>query len=72
MASIVGALMSWGFQHYVGHTFKSWQIMFLVVGLVTVIIGAVVIIFMPDNPMSARGLKHEERVAAVERLRENQ
>lgn len=72
MASIVGALMSWGFQHYVGHAFKSWQIMFLVVGLLTVMIGIVVIFFMPDNPMSARGLKHEERVAAVERLRENQ
>ena len=72
MASIVGALMSYGFQFYVGHAFKSWQIMFLVVGLITVCIGLVVIGFMPDNPMSARRLTHPERVAAVQRLRENQ
>lgn len=72
MASIVGALISYGFQFYVGHAFKSWQIMFLIVGLITVIIGINVIIFMPDNPMSARRLTHPERVAAVKRLRENQ
>ena len=72
MASIVGALISYGFQFYVGHAFKSWQIMFLIVGLITVIVGVVVIVVMPDNPMSARRLTHAERVAAVERLRENQ
>lgn len=31
---IVGSLMSFGFQHYHSTTFTSWQIMFLVVGLV--------------------------------------
>lgn len=72
MATIVGGLMSYGFQFYHGTTFKSWQIMFLVVGLVTITVGASVVAFMPDNPMSARRLTHAERVAAVERLRENQ
>ena len=72
IASIVGALMSYGFQFYEGQRFSSWQIMFLVVGCITVFVGATVILFMPDNPMSARRLTHAERVAAVERLRENQ
>ncbi|KAK3708023.1 hypothetical protein LTR37_011716 [Vermiconidia calcicola] len=71
-ASMVGALMSYGFQFYVGHAFASWQIMFLVVGCITVFVGGIVIWLMPDNPMSARRLTHAERVAAVERLRENQ
>lgn len=35
-------------------------------------IGVIVIIFLPDNPMSAKKLTHAEKVAAVERLRENQ
>jgi len=70
-AGMVGALISYGFQFYTGTVFKSWQIMFLIVGLITVFVGITVIIFMPDNPMSARRLKHEERVAAVERLRDN-
>jgi len=64
--------LSYGFQFYTGETFKSWQVLFLVVGLITVATGGVVIAFMPDNPMSARKLTHAERVAAVERLRENQ
>ncbi|KAK3056983.1 hypothetical protein LTR09_002021 [Extremus antarcticus] len=72
VASIIGALLSYGFQFYTGETFKSWQVLFLVVGLITVATGGVVIAFMPDNPMSARKLTHAERVAAVERLRENQ
>lgn len=64
--------MSFGFQHYTSKAFTSWQIMFLVVGLITIGAGLIVIAFMPDNPMSARRLTHAERVAAVERLRENQ
>ncbi|KAF2720537.1 MFS general substrate transporter [Polychaeton citri CBS 116435] len=70
-AGIVGSLMSFGFQHYHGTTFTSWQIMFLVIGLVTISMGVLVILLLPDNPMSSR-LSHAERVAAVERLRENQ
>ncbi|KAK4493727.1 hypothetical protein PRZ48_014912 [Zasmidium cellare] len=71
-ATILGSLMSFGFQHYSSDRFTSWQIMFLVVGLITIGAGFLVITFMPDNPMSARRLTHAERVAAVERLRENQ
>lgn len=45
--------------------------MFLVVGLMTVGVGIIVFFFLPDNPMSSR-LTHHEKVAAIERLRENQ
>jgi sugar phosphate permease len=72
IATIIGSLMSFGFQHYAGTLFRAWQIMFLVIGLITISMGAVVICFLPDNPMSARRLSHAEKVAAVERLRENQ
>ena len=44
--------------------------MFLVVGVVTVACGVVVLLFLPDNPMSSR-LTHAEKIMAVERLREN-
>lgn len=48
-----------------------YQIMFLVVGLITCVAGILVIFFLPDNPFKSR-LTHEEKVWAVERLRENQ
>ncbi|RMY01428.1 hypothetical protein D0868_08494 [Hortaea werneckii] len=41
------------------------------IGLITICVGVVVILLLPDNPMSSR-LSHAEKVAAVERLRENQ
>lgn len=69
--TIIGSLMSYGFQHVHLKTFTSWQIMFLVVGLITCLVGILVILFLPDNPMSSR-LTPTEKTQAIERLRENQ
>ncbi|KAK5096549.1 hypothetical protein LTS08_007422 [Lithohypha guttulata] len=70
--TIVGALISFGFQHYHSSGFTSWQIMFLVCGIITIGTGIIVIFFLPDNPMTARFLSREEKVWAIERLRSNQ
>lgn len=69
-AVMAGSLISFGFQHYTGTRFNNWQIMFLVVGIITIACGIVVLLFLPDSPMSSR-LSHAEKVMAVERLREN-
>ncbi|CAN9105351.1 unnamed protein product [Alternaria alternata] len=69
--TMIGSLISFGFQHYDSDTFTSWQIMFLVVGLITVTVGITVVLLLPDNPMSSR-LTPAEKVWAIERLRENQ
>lgn len=69
--TIIGALASFGFQHYTAKTFKSWQILFLLMGLITIVVGACVVIWFPDNPMKSR-LSHDEKIWAIERLRENQ
>ncbi|GJC96337.1 Major facilitator superfamily transporter [Colletotrichum higginsianum IMI 349063] len=70
--TIVGSLISFGFQHYHSSGFMSWQIMFLICGLITIAIGATVIMVLPDNPMTARFLSREEKIWAIERLRGNQ
>lgn len=70
--TIIGALASFGFQHYHADQFTSWQIMFLLFGLITIITGCAVAYFLPDNPMKARYLTHDEKIWAIERLRENQ
>lgn len=69
-AVIFGSIMSFAFQHYHSKIFKSWQVMFLVIGLLTIFWGAIVFWFLPDNPMSSR-LTHSEKIMAIERLREN-
>ncbi|KAH8895591.1 allantoate permease [Thozetella sp. PMI_491] len=70
VAKMIGALTSFAFQHYTGNGFKSWQIMFLVWGLVTVAVGLLTFFFMPDNPMTSR-LTEKEKRWAIERLRSN-
>ncbi|KAI1847722.1 hypothetical protein JX266_006217 [Neoarthrinium moseri] len=69
--TIIGALTSFGFQHYLGDQFTSWQIMFLLFGLITIAVGILVMVFMPDSPMSSK-LSREEKIWAIERVRENQ
>lgn len=68
---IIGSLTSFGFQHYTSTRFTSWQIMFLLFGLITIAVGILVVIFLPDNPMTSR-LTREEKIWAIERVRENQ
>jgi hypothetical protein len=48
------------------------QVIFLFCGLLTVVYGVIVWIFMPDSPMEAKFLNQREKVIAVERLRANQ
>lgn len=71
LGGIIGALTSYGFQHYHGAEFKSWQIMFLIVGVVTVLCGIMTYILLPDSPMASR-LTKDEKYHAIERVRENQ
>jgi sugar phosphate permease len=70
VAVSTGALMSFGFQHYQGKLFKSWQVMFLVCGLITIFVGILAVVFLPDNPMTSR-LSTTEKIQAIERLRSN-
>lgn len=70
LAKCIGAITSFGFQHYAGQDFKSWQIMFLLFGLITIVAGVLVIVFLPDNPMKSR-LTPQEKMWAIERLRQN-
>lgn len=72
VGTIIGSLLSFGFQHYEGKVFTSWQILFLVVGLITVCLGATVLSFLPDSPIRCKFLTREEKLWTIERLRENQ
>ncbi|CCD26771.1 Thi73p NDAI_0I02020 [Naumovozyma dairenensis CBS 421] len=69
---IVGGLISFGFLHYNGTEFTSWQIMFLVVGLVTVLFGIITYFYLPDNVTNAWFLTREEKLQVVEHIRSNQ
>lgn len=72
---IVGGFVAYGIA--VGTTahplhIKSWQLLFLVIGLFTAAVGVVFLFIMPDSQLNARFLTQKERVMAVERIRMNQ
>ncbi|KAI9052756.1 hypothetical protein LZ554_003029 [Drepanopeziza brunnea f. sp. 'monogermtubi'] len=74
-AQIFGGLLAYGISTGVkkhGATIDSWQIVFLVIGLITVLVGCIFLYFMPDNQLNARFLNPQERLMALERIRKNQ
>ncbi|KAK0761690.1 hypothetical protein N5P37_005672 [Trichoderma harzianum] len=71
-ATIIAAALSYGLGHIKSDLLKEWQIIFLFVGLVT-IVSAPFIYWKLDNDIpSARFLTDQEKAQAIERLRANQ
>jgi MFS family permease len=69
---IVGSLLTYGLGHIDSTAMHKYQIIFLFCGLLTVVYGFLVLVFMPDSPMLAKYLTDRERIIATERLRANQ
>ncbi|KAJ5946065.1 hypothetical protein N7454_002904 [Penicillium verhagenii] len=72
LATIVAAALSYGLAHIKSDVLESWQIIFLFVGLVT-IVSAPIVYWRLDNDVStARFLNETEKAQGMERLRANQ
>ncbi|KAI1816356.1 major facilitator superfamily transporter allantoate [Poronia punctata] len=72
---IIGGIVAYGIS--VGTearqlSITGWQLIFLVFGLVTALMGALFLYLMPDSQANARFLTEHERLMAVERIRTNQ
>lgn len=68
---VIGGLISWGFAHVDGAALKSWQILYIVFGVITMVYGGMCFL-LPNSPATAWFLTEEERIVAVERLRDRQ
>ncbi|KAF2019797.1 allantoin permease [Aaosphaeria arxii CBS 175.79] len=71
MATMVGALLGFGLGHVESSTIKSWQLIFLVIGLINFVWSWVFLWVMPDSPSSARFLTHKQRIVAIDRIASN-
>ena len=76
VGQIIGGFVAYGIavgtEKHPLHGLKSWQLLFLVIGLFTASVGVLFLWLMPDNQMNAKFLTEEERVKAIERIRVNQ
>ena len=70
LTQIVGGAVAYG-ASFTHNRFASWRIFFLVIGLLTIIIGFVVFTFLPDSPVKASRFTDAEKIAALLRVKEN-
>jgi MFS family permease len=70
-AQILGGLISYGFQHVERTTLSGWRLMFVVLGVVTVVVGVLTAWCVPDTPMQAKFLDKEEKVALIKHISVN-
>ncbi|KAI1169688.1 putative MFS allantoate transporter [Nemania sp. FL0916] len=67
----LGGLLGYGIGSIKG-ALPSWKYEFLIIGALCSTWGIVMFIFLPDSPVTAKGLSKSEKRMAVQRLRENQ
>lgn len=72
VGQIIGGIVSYAFQQVKNPTFSGWKIMFIVLGLVTVIIGFITLFFLPDTPMKAHFLSEPEKIMLLKHVSVNQ
>ncbi|KAF7557253.1 hypothetical protein G7Z17_g829 [Cylindrodendrum hubeiense] len=72
LCGIVGGLLAFGVSHFTDGPIKNWQLLFLVLGIVTCIWAVFIGIFLPDSPVTAKCYSEEEKSLMIERVRHNE
>ncbi|KAI0261761.1 MFS general substrate transporter [Gloeopeniophorella convolvens] len=69
---IVSGFISYGCLHIRTPGFEPWQWLMVITGGITVIVSVLFYFFFPDSPTNAWFLSTDERVKALQRVKENQ
>ncbi|VDB97560.1 unnamed protein product [Peniophora sp. CBMAI 1063] len=69
---VFGGFIAYGISFYDGHAIVAYKSVFLLLGGLAITVGIAVLLWMPDSPVRAARLTPEERIAVLERIRDNQ
>ncbi|KAI0352703.1 MFS general substrate transporter [Trametes cingulata] len=72
VAGIFGGFLAYGISFIPDRGFAPFKIIYLLLGAMAIAVGTAVLLWMPDSPANARFLSQEERIAAIERIRDGQ
>ncbi|KIV93425.1 hypothetical protein PV10_04638 [Exophiala mesophila] len=72
IAQLLGAGLSVGLGSVTDGAVRPWQLIFLVIGSLAVLLGVVSMFLLPSSPMDARFLTPQERIVCVWRVSSNQ
>ncbi|EME44780.1 hypothetical protein DOTSEDRAFT_173143 [Dothistroma septosporum NZE10] len=70
-AMIIGGLLSFGFQHLTTTSIEAWRVMYIVIGGISIIVGVITFILLPDSPMQASFLTDGEKSAVLKHVAVN-
>ncbi|CDK26274.1 unnamed protein product [Kuraishia capsulata CBS 1993] len=68
---VIFSFVSYGLGHATHSKLNEWRLVYLVLGLVSLLVAAGWYIFVPDTPMKARFLNEREKAIAVKRVSGN-
>lgn len=54
------------------YALEAWRILFIITGVITIFLGFLIALWIPDDPSKARFLSKREKLMVVERIRSNQ
>jgi MFS family permease len=70
-SNIISPLINYGLGHISGGAMHSWQYMYLIAGIATLLWSVVLWFIFPGSPEEAKGFTDEERKLLLERVRAN-
>ncbi|KAJ6614320.1 MFS general substrate transporter [Mycena sp. CBHHK59/15] len=72
LTQIFGGFVAYGVSFYSGNRLAPYKIIYILLGGLAILVGIAVLIWLPDSPVHANFLEKEERIAALERVRDDQ
>ena len=71
LTQIFGGFLAYGVS-FVHTGFANWRIFYVAIGGLTMIVGVLVCLFLPDSPVKAKRFTDAEKVAVLMRVKDNQ
>ena len=73
LGSIILNSMAYGiYIHRDSYAIKAWRLLFVIVGVITIFLGILIFLWIPDDPSKARFLSRQEKLMVVHRIKDNQ
>ncbi|KAF8517835.1 MFS general substrate transporter [Gautieria morchelliformis] len=72
LTQVFGGFVAYGVSFSTSRSIAPYKIIYILLGGLAIVVGICILIWLPDSPVHASFLTKEERIAALERVRDDQ